>query len=94
MIFIGLPVSLTYNLYLKKYIVFKNLFTGLANIGVILIGALIVDSVIEPLAYYIALVGFFFSLSYEVMLDIADVQGDVAMGVETIASRFGGRKAA
>ena len=94
MIFIGLPVSLAYNLYLKKYIVFKNLFTGLANIGVILVGALIVDSVIEPLAYYIALVGFFFSLSYEVMLDIADAEGDRANGVETIPVRYGERNAA
>ena len=94
MILIGLPVSLAYNLHLKKYLVFKNLFTGLANVGVILLGALVTDTTIEPLAVYIAAVGFFFSLSYEVMLDIADVQGDAAMGVETIASRFGIRNAA
>ena len=94
MILIGLPVSLAYNLHLKKYLMFKNLFTGLANVGVILLGALVTDTTIEPLAVYIAAVGFFFSLSYEVMLDIADVQGDAAMGVETIASRFGRRNAA
>jgi geranylgeranylglycerol-phosphate geranylgeranyltransferase len=94
MITMGLPVSLAYNLHLKKYLVFKNLFTGLANVGVILLGALVTDTVIEPLAVYIAVVGFFFSLSYEVMLDIADVQGDTAMGVETIAGRFGRRNAA
>jgi len=94
MILIGLPVSLAYNLHLKKYLVFKNLFTGLANVGVILLGALVTDTVIEPLAVYIATIGFFFSLSYEVMLDIADVQGDTALGVETIASRFGRRTAA
>ena len=94
MITMGLPVSLAYNLHLKKYLVFKNLFTGLANVGVILLGALVTDTVIEPLAVYIAVVGFFFSLSYEVMLDIADVQGDTALGVETIASRFGRKNAA
>ena len=94
MIIVGLPVSLAYNLYLKKRLVFKNLFTGLANVGVILLGTLVVDKVVEPLAVYLAVVVFFFSLSYEVMLDIADVQGDAAMGVETVASRFGGRKAA
>ena len=94
MIMFGLPMSLLYNVYLKRYLVFKNLFTGLANLGVILMGALVVDSVIEPLAYYIALVGFFFSISYEVMLDIGDVEGDKATGVETIPVRFGRRKAA
>jgi geranylgeranylglycerol-phosphate geranylgeranyltransferase len=94
MILMGLPVSLAYNLRLKKYLVFKNLFTGLANVGVILLGALVTDTVIEPLAVYIAVVGFFFSLSYEIMLDIADFQGDAAMGVETIASRFGRKSAA
>jgi len=93
MVWIGLPVSLLYNVYLKRYIVFKNLFTGFANVGVVLMGALIVDTVIEPLAYYIALVGFFFSLSYEVMLDIGDIEGDRAMGVETIPVRFGKRNA-
>ena len=94
MVLAGLPVSLLYNVYLKRYLIFKNLFTGLANVGVILMGALIVDSVIEPLAYYIALVGFFFSISYEVMLDIGDIEGDRAMGVETIPVRFGRRNAA
>ena len=93
MIIVGLPMSLLYNVYLKRYLVFKNLFTGLANVGVILMGAIIVDPVIEPLAYYIALVGFFFSLSYEVMLDIGDIKGDSAMGVETIPVRFGRRNA-
>ena len=94
MVLAGLPLSLLYNVYLKRYLIFKNLFTGLANVGVILMGALIVDSVIEPLAYYIALVGFFFSISYEVMLDIGDIEGDRAMGVETIPVRFGRRNAA
>jgi len=94
MIMLGLPVSLGYNLFLKQYLVFKNLFTGLANVGVILVGALVVDSVVEPLAWYLAVIGFFFSISYEVMLDIADVKGDLAMGVETIPGRFGTRTAA
>ncbi len=94
MIMIGLPVSLAYNLHLKKHLVFKNLFTGLANAGVILLGSLVADAAVEPLAVYLAAVVFFFSLSYEVMLDIADVEGDAAYGVETVASRFGRRNAA
>jgi 4-hydroxybenzoate polyprenyltransferase len=94
MIMIGLPITLAYNIYLKRYIVFKNLFTALANVGVILLGALILDSVVEPLAYYIALLGFFFSFSYEVMLDIADTKGDMAIGIDTIPVKYGKRKAA
>ncbi len=94
MIMVGLPVSLAYNLYLKRYLVFKNLFTGLANVGVILVGALVLDNNVETLAWYLAFISFFFSISYEVMLDIADVKGDLAMGVQTIPGRFGTRKAA
>jgi 4-hydroxybenzoate polyprenyltransferase len=94
MIIAGLPVSLGYNLYLKRYLAFKNLFTGLANVGVILVGALVLDNYVEPLAWYLAVIAFFFSISYEVMLDIADVKGDQAMGVETIPGRFGTRNAA
>ena len=94
MIMLGLPVSLGYNLFLKQYLAFKNLFTGLANVGVILVGALVLDINVETLAWYRAVIGFFFSISYEVMLDIADVKGDQAMGVETIPGRFGTRNAA
>lgn len=94
MIMAGLPVSLAYNLYLKQYLAFKNLFTGLANVGVILVGALVLDNNVESLAWYLAIISFFFSLSYEVMLDIADVEGDLAMGVETLPGRFGTRNAA
>ena len=94
MIMAGLPVSLAYNLYLKQYLAFKNLFTGLANVGVILVGALVLDNNVETLAWYLAFIGFFFSISYEVMLDIADVKGDLAMGVQTIPGRFGTRNAA
>jgi geranylgeranylglycerol-phosphate geranylgeranyltransferase len=91
MILLGLPLSLLYNINLKRYLVFKNLFTSLANVGVILIGALITDTVIEPLAYYLSIIGFFFSFSYEIMLDIGDIEGDRIMGVETIPIRYGQR---
>ena len=57
-------------------------------------GTLLTDTVIEPLAYYLAIIGFFFSLSYEVMIDIGDVEGDRTMGVETIPVRYGQRIAA
>lgn len=94
LILTGLSISLAYNVYLKRFLIFKNLFTGLANTGVILVGGLLGDNHLDPLVIYLALIGFFFSLSYEVMLDIADIKGDKANGVETIPSRFGTRIAA
>ena len=94
LILVGLPASLAYNLALKRHLLLKNTFTGLANVGVALMGALTTDAVLEPLAIYIAAIGFFFSLSYEAMLDIADVEGDRSQGVETLPNRFGPRKAA
>lgn len=94
MIFIGLPLSLAYNLGLKKHILLKNSFTGLANVGVVLMGALVSDALLEPLAIYIVVIGFFFSLSYEIMLDIADIEGDRTLGIETLPLRLGSRNAA
>jgi 4-hydroxybenzoate polyprenyltransferase len=88
---LGLPASLIYNLGLKRYIFLKNAFIGFANIGVALIGSLVSDAVLEPLAFYIAAIGFFFSLSYECMLDIADMEGDKEHGVDTLPNRFGVR---
>jgi 4-hydroxybenzoate polyprenyltransferase len=94
MTFICLPLSLAYNFGLKKHILLKNSFTGLANVGVALMGALVSDALLEPLAIYIAVIGFFFSLSYEIMLDIADIEGDRTLGIETLPTRFGSRNAA
>jgi 4-hydroxybenzoate polyprenyltransferase len=93
LIFIGLPLSLVYNLGLKKYLFIKNAFIGLANVGVTLIGSLVSDNVLEPLTFYIAAIGFFFSLSYECMLDIADMEGDKQQGLDTLPNRFGVRNA-
>jgi 4-hydroxybenzoate polyprenyltransferase len=94
MILLGLPLSLAYNIYLKRYLILKNIFTGLANIGVILLGALISDMIVESIAFYIAIISFFFSFSYEIMLDIADMKGDKELGVETLPNRIGPRKTA
>jgi geranylgeranylglycerol-phosphate geranylgeranyltransferase len=94
LILVGLPASLAYNFSLKRHLLLKNTFTGLANVGVALMGALTADAVLEPLAIYIAAIGFFFSLSYESMLDIADAEGDRSQGVETLPNRFGPRNAA
>ncbi len=94
MILVGLPFTLAYNIFLKRFIVFKNLFTGLANSGVVLVGASLSDAHLNPLVIFLAILGFFFSLSYEIMLDIADVKGDRDNGVVTVPVKFGAEKAA
>jgi 4-hydroxybenzoate polyprenyltransferase len=94
LILLGLPLSLAYNIGLKRYLIVKNVFTGLANIGVIFLGALVSDMTIEPIAFYIAIISFFFSFSYEIMLDIADMKGDKELGVETLPNRIGPKNTA
>lgn len=89
LILTGLPLSLSYHLGVKKILILKNASIGLTNVGIILLGSLVTDSTIEPVIPFYAVIGFFAGFSYEVMLDIADVEGDKAIGVETIPTRFG-----
>jgi len=89
LVLVGLPVSLFYHVGVKRVFLLKNAFIGLTNVGIVLLGSLVSDAVVEPVAVYIAAIGFFVALSYEIMLDIADVQGDSAHGIDTIPARFG-----
>ncbi|UCD45387.1 MAG: UbiA family prenyltransferase [Candidatus Bathyarchaeota archaeon] len=89
LVIVGLPVSLFYHIRVKSVFLLKNAFIGLTNVGIVLLGSLISDTVVEPVAIYIAAIGFFVGFSYEIMLDIADVQGDSAHGIDTIPARFG-----
>lgn len=93
LILVGLPLALLYHLGVKRVFFLKNAYIGLTNVGVVLLGSLVSDAVLEPMAFFLAVVGFFVGLSYEVMLDIADVEGDRAHGVDTIPARFGVRTA-
>jgi 4-hydroxybenzoate polyprenyltransferase len=94
LIMLGLPLSLFYSIIFKKVLILKNASIGFAYMGIIFLGSIISDKVLEPATLYFAIIGFFVSLSYEVMLDIADVDGDKAMGIETIPTRFGIKTAA
>jgi len=89
LILTGLPVSLLYHLGVKRILLLKNASIGLTNVGIILLGSLVTDATLEPIIPFFAVIGFFAGISYEVMLDIADVDGDRAIGVETIPTRFG-----
>ena len=94
LVLVGLPISLFYNLGIKRILILKNASIAFANVGIILLGSIVSDTVLEPLTLYFAIIGFFVGLSYEVMLDIADVEGDRALGIETIPTRFGVNAAA
>lgn len=94
LVILGLPISLFYNIFFKKILLLKNASIGFAYIGIIFLGSILSDIVLEPVTFYFAIIGFFVGLSYEVMLDIADVDGDRAMGIETIPIRFGLKTAA
>ena len=89
LILAGLPLSLTYHLGVKKVLILKNASIGFTNVGIMLLGSLVTDGTVEPVVPFFAVIGFFAGLSYEVMLDIADIEGDRATGVETIPTRFG-----
>lgn len=94
LVLVGLPISLAYNLGIKRVLILKNASIGFAIVGIILLGSIVSDTVLEPVTLYFAFIAFFVVVSYEVMLDIADVDGDKALGIETIPTRFGVKTAA
>jgi geranylgeranylglycerol-phosphate geranylgeranyltransferase len=59
-----------------------------------LLGALVSDAVLEPIVLYFAGMGFIVGLAFEIMIDIADITGDRANDVQTIATCFSSKTAA
>lgn len=94
LIVVSLPVFILYNVGLKKLLFVKNLIIAFAFVATILLGAVVSDGVLEPLSLYFASMGFIVGFAFEVMIDISDVPGDTASGVQTVASRFGAKVAA
>lgn len=94
LILAGLPISLIYNLLLKKIFLIKNATVASVNVGIVLLGSIVVDGSLETMALYIAVVGFFVGLSYEIMLDIADVEGDGIKGIMSLPVKLGKKRAA
>jgi geranylgeranylglycerol-phosphate geranylgeranyltransferase len=84
----SLPVFILYNMGWKKILFLKNVIIAYAFVATILLGDLVSDPVLEPIILYFAGMGFIVGLGFEIMIDIADVAGDTANGVQTIATRF------
>jgi 4-hydroxybenzoate polyprenyltransferase len=78
----------------KKVLFIKNLIIAYAFVTTILLGALISDTTLEPIILYFASMGFIIGLAFEIMIDIANVIGDNANKVPTIATYFGTKTAA
>jgi geranylgeranylglycerol-phosphate geranylgeranyltransferase len=94
LIFISLPIFYGYSLGLKKILLFKNLLIAYSYLSTILLGSLVMDSQLEPLIIYFAIMGFIVGLANEIMFDIADMKGDREKGIKTIATEFNMKTAA
>ncbi|MHA2089129.1 MAG: UbiA family prenyltransferase [Promethearchaeota archaeon] len=94
LVLVSVPVFYIYSMGLKKKLYVKNILIAFSYLSTIFLGSLIVDSFLEPLIIYFAIMGFIVGLANEVMFDIADVKGDDEIGIKTMSSKFGTKKAA
>ncbi|MHA1239848.1 MAG: UbiA family prenyltransferase [Promethearchaeota archaeon] len=91
---ISIPTFYIYSLGLKKLVIVKNILIAYSYAGIILFGSLVTDSILEPIIIYFALMGLIVGLGSEIMFDIADVEGDKELGVNSIPNKFGVKSAA
>jgi geranylgeranylglycerol-phosphate geranylgeranyltransferase len=94
LVVISLPLFYVYSMALKKKLFFKNFLIAYSYLSTIFLGALIIDSYLEPLIIYFAIMGFIVGLANEIMFDIADVEGDKEQGINTFSTKFGIKRAA
>jgi len=94
LVVISLTIFYVYSIGLKKKLLFKNFLIAFSYLSTIFLGALIIDSDIEPLIIYFAIMGFIVGLANEIMFDIADVKGDKEQEINTFSTRFGIKPAA
>jgi len=91
---ISIPAFYIYSLGLKKLVIVKNALIAYSYAGTILFGSLVTDAILEPIIIYFALMGFIVGLGSEIMFDIADVEGDKELGINSIPNKFGLKTAA
>lgn len=89
LVLVTLPLFFLYSFGLKKIFFFKNLLIAYAYVATILFGAVVSDTILEPLIIYFAVMGLIVGLAFEIMLDISDVKGDKALGIKTLATKHG-----
>ena len=91
---ISIPAFYIYSLGLKKLVIVKNSLIAYSYAGTILFGSLVTDAVLEPIIIYFALMGFIIGLGSEIMFDIADIEGDKELGINSVPNKFGLKTAA
>ncbi len=91
---ISIPAFYIYSLGLKKLVIVKNALIAYSYAGTILFGSLVTDAVLEPIIIYFAFMGFIVGLGSEIMFDIADIEGDKELGINSIPNKFGLKAAA
>jgi len=91
---ISIPAFYIYSLGLKKLVIVKNILIAYSYAGTILFGSLVTDTILEPIIIYFAFMGFIVGLGSEIMFDIADVEGDKKLGINSIPNKFGLKVAA
>jgi geranylgeranylglycerol-phosphate geranylgeranyltransferase len=91
---ISVPIFYIYSMGLKKKVLLKNLLIAYSYAVTILFGSLVSDALLEPIIVYFAIMGFIVGLGSEIMFDIADVEGDKKLGINTIPNKFGLKYAA
>ncbi len=91
---INVPIFYIYSMGLKKKVFLKNLLIAYSYAIAILFGSLVSDAFLEPIIVYFAIMGFIVGLGSEIMFDIADVEGDKKLGINTIPNKFGLKSAA
>jgi 4-hydroxybenzoate polyprenyltransferase len=94
LVLISLPIFYVYSMGLKKRLYVKNFLIAYSYLSTIFLGSVVIDSYIEPLIIFYAIMGFIVGLANEIMFDIADVKGDNEQGINTIPTRFGAKTAA
>jgi geranylgeranylglycerol-phosphate geranylgeranyltransferase len=91
---ISVPIFYIYSIGLKKKVLIKNILIAYSYAVTILFGSLVSDALLEPIIIYFAIMGFIVGLGSEIMFDIADVEGDKKLGINTIPNKFGLKYAA
>ena len=91
---ISVPIFYIYSMGLKKKVLIKNLLIAYSYVVTILFGSLVSDALLEPIIVYFAIMGFIVGLGSEIMFDIADVEGDKKLDINTIPNKFGLKSAA
>ena len=94
LVLVSFPLFYLYSLGLKRVVIVKNVLVAYAYVSTILLGSIVTDAAIEPLISYFALMGLIVGIAFEIMLDIADMEGDKALGMGTFSTRFGVKTAA